>query len=101
MAQFTSGQKKPNGSGRRPGTKNKRSEHLSEVLASIDINVPEELMALIPELKPEKRADVLLELMGYLYPKRKALEAMPPKNTDNQIDIYFVDPDGTKTKFNK
>jgi hypothetical protein len=60
--------------GRRAGTPNRRSVMLHELLQSLDCDVPKRLVALLPELSPERQADVLLELMQYLYPKRKAIE---------------------------
>lgn len=33
-------------------------------------------MELLPSLSPEKQADVLVDLMSYVYPKRKAIEQL-------------------------
>lgn len=74
MAQFEPGSPKPAGSGRRKGTPNTRTLHLMEALESIDFNVPERLIRLLPELAADKQAEILVELMGYLFPKRKATE---------------------------
>ena len=62
------------GSGRKKGTPNKKTLILSEILESLDCRVTEKLTELLPQLDPDKQADVLLELMSYLFPKRKALE---------------------------
>lgn len=40
----------------------------------LNINLPLNLINLIPNLPVEKQADVYLKLMEYLYPKRKAIE---------------------------
>lgn len=74
MAKFQHGQDKPTGSGRKRGTPNKRSQLLIESLESFDFSVPEQLISLLPQLDPAKQADVLIDLMSYLYPKRKAVE---------------------------
>lgn len=47
------------------------------------MNVPEQIVALLPELEVEKRVDVLLTLMNYLYPKRKAVERVDVKVAAN------------------
>ena len=47
---------------------------LQELLQDLGCDVPQRLVTLLPQLSPEKQADILLELMQYLYPKRKALE---------------------------
>lgn len=60
--------------GRTKGTPNKRTLDLQENLAASGIDVIEQLTNLLPELPPQLRANVLLELMQYLYPKRKAIE---------------------------
>lgn len=65
---------KIDGSGRKKGTPNKKTLVLSEILDSLDCDVPSKLIEILNQLEPEKQADVLLELMSYLFPKRKALE---------------------------
>lgn len=66
--------KKIDGSGRQKGTPNKKTLILTEILDSLDCDVTQRLTELLPQLQPEKQADVLLELMSYIFPKRKALE---------------------------
>ncbi|MBY0554222.1 hypothetical protein K2P97_06815 [bacterium] len=66
--------KKIEGSGRQKGTPNKKTLILTEILDSLDCDVTQKLTELLPQLQPEKQADVLLELMSYIFPKRKALE---------------------------
>ena len=48
---------------------------MSESLEALKLDIPARLNELLPLLTYEKQADVLLELMSYLYPKRKPLEA--------------------------
>ncbi len=60
--------------GRKAGTPNLRSLMLIDTLDSLGLDVPSRIAALLPSLDPEKQADVLLELISYIYPKRKALE---------------------------
>ncbi|OFZ15713.1 MAG: hypothetical protein A2Z20_08960 [Bdellovibrionales bacterium RBG_16_40_8] len=56
--------------GRKRGTPNARTVMLGEALAILECDVPKRLVELLPRLEPDKQADVLLELMKYLYPKR-------------------------------
>ena len=73
--------------GRRTGTPNKRSLLLSDRLEVLSIDVLATLAATLPQLKPEARAKVLLELMTYLYPKRKAADMPAPESESNQSKI--------------
>lgn len=72
---FQRGGKKPTASGRKKGTPNKKTLVLSESLEKLKLDIPARLNELLPLLSYEKQADVLLELMSYIYPKRKPLEA--------------------------
>ena len=74
MGRFQIGQEKVRGSGRRKGTPNRRTECLDELIAATGESVPERLLLLLPQLSLDRQADVLLDLMAYLYPKRKAVE---------------------------
>src|SRR4051812_48532875 len=74
MGQFQPGQLKPFGSGRKKGTANKKTLALEEALASHGIDPIGQLAAALPQLSPDRRAEVLLDLVSYLYPKRKAVE---------------------------
>lgn len=60
--------------GRKLGTPNKKTLVLQSVTDALNLDVPRRLGELLPELDPAKQADVLLELMSYIYPKRKAIE---------------------------
>ncbi|MFV8248092.1 hypothetical protein [Bdellovibrio bacteriovorus] len=84
MGQFTPGQEKKNGSGRQKGTPNKKTQLLNEILDAKDFCIPEKLMELLPSLSPEKQADILVDLMSYVYPKRKAIEQL-------NLNAGFVD----------
>lgn len=74
MGQFQPGQGKPPGSGRRRGTPNRNTTGLQEALNRYGVDVVAQLTALLPQLDTDKRANVLLNLMDFLYPKRKAVE---------------------------
>jgi hypothetical protein len=74
MGKFLPGKPRLAKSGRKKGTPNKKTVVLLEVLELVGLNVPQKLTELLPSLEPEKQADVLLELLSYLYPKRKALD---------------------------
>lgn len=82
---------KPKGSpktgGRQKGTPNKRTQILQEILDELELDVPREIVRILNAadpgsddfhplngLSPKERSDILLNLMQYLYPKRKAVE---------------------------
>lgn len=73
MAQFQPGQTKPAGSGRQCGTPNRRTRDLEEALRSANLDIVASLAELIPQLDPGRKADILLALLPFLYPKRKAI----------------------------
>ena len=60
--------------GRTKGTPNKKSLCLIQSLEENQINIVSELSKLLPMLGPDKKADVLMQLMSFVYPKRKAVE---------------------------
>jgi hypothetical protein len=64
----------PKTGGRKKGTPNRKTQELEEVLRKNKLDVVGELKALMPKVSPEKQADILLSLMNYIYPKRKAVE---------------------------
>jgi hypothetical protein len=88
---FKPGQQKPVGSGRSKGSKNKRSEHLVDALESLNFNLPERLIHLLPKLSDEKQADVLLEMMSFIILTEKTSRAAEP------MILTFVGTDGTRT----
>jgi len=98
MASFQVGQSKPKGSGRKEGTPNKRSQNLAEALDSLNFNIPEKLVQLLPKLSPEKQVDILIDLMGYLYPKRKAIE-VELGTLDNGPQVILTMPSNGREVF--
>ncbi len=77
-------QEKKKGSGRQKGTPNKRTKLLNEILDAKDFCIPGKLIELLPSLSFEKQVDILLDLMSYVYPKRKAIEQL-------NVNEEFVD----------
>lgn len=69
---------RPNGipktGGRKKGTPNKKTQDLEDRLKNLGIDVPSQIVALLPQLHTEKQADILMGLMAFLYPKWKAVE---------------------------
>ena len=63
----------PKTGGRQKGTPNKKTADLQSTLINLGFDLLDEIVKTIPDLKPDKKADVLLELMGFLYPRRKAI----------------------------
>lgn len=68
------GKTKPKTGGRQLGSPNKRTLMIQDALYKLGCDVPKSIVELLPSLSPDKKADVLLDLMSYLYPKRKAVE---------------------------
>ncbi len=90
MSKFIPGQSKPKGSGRKKGSPNKRSMILDEELIKFGLNVPQKIAELIPKLPIEKQLDALLDLMNYIYPKRKSLEHEKLQNVPDQLQVTFI-----------
>lgn len=66
------------GGGRKKGTPNKSTQNLQQFLDAKGEFIPEKIISLLPKLEPRDQIKVYLELMQYLYPKRKALEVGGP-----------------------
>jgi len=75
MSKFQSGQTKPEGSGRRAGTPNRTTRVLKDILDSKGVDPAEALCDLLPKLSAKEQSHVLLELLSYVYPRRKAVDA--------------------------
>lgn len=76
--------------GRSKGTPNRRSGELQDALDFHNLDVVAELKNLLPVLPAEKRADVLVALLAYLFPKRKSLEiATEVKSPEPQVVVYL------------
>ncbi len=63
--------------GRKKGTPNKKTQELQEFFNSVDFSIPEVIMKILPSLKSDKQIDVLLKMMEFVYPKRKAIDISP------------------------
>jgi hypothetical protein len=75
--------------GRGKGTPNRKTVTLHDALS--DLDVPKRLIELIPTLEPAKQADVLVQLMSYLYPKRKAIEHSGANGDPITFDVRSFD----------
>lgn len=64
----------PKTGGRKRGVPNKKTQVFQEALDSHGIDVVSQLAEILPHLDSAKRADVLLHLLAYQFPKRKAVE---------------------------
>lgn len=75
MPKTMKGDPKPEGSGRKKGTPNRKTEDLMAKCEAKGIDVFEALLEYVTEPSTmELRLSALKELCQYLYPKRKALE---------------------------
>lgn len=81
----------PKTGGRKKGTPNKPTKDIHEAFRRLKFDIPSQLVSLLPELSPEKQADVLISLMTYVYPKRKPID--PPLDLDSDRDglLSFLD----------
>ena len=68
--------------GRQKGTPNKRTVDLAERLEALDCDPVTELvrLAMDPATKPAIKARCYIDLLAYLYPKRKAVEVSTSEN---------------------
>lgn len=73
----------PKTGGRKKGTPNKKTLGLEEALELHDLDIIATLAETLPQLAPSERAGVLISMMGYLYPKRKAVEL----SADNTVTL--------------
>lgn len=80
MPKFTPGTPKPANSGRRPGSKNKRTLSILELFDDNNFCPGQSLIDQLrdPEieekLNPKELADIHLKLMEFKFPRRKAVE---------------------------
>ncbi len=78
--------------GRKKGTPNRQSLCLLSVLESNKIDIIAEIANLLPQLGPEKKADVLLNLMSYVFPKRKAIELSSADENESGPQVIVTLP---------
>ena len=77
--------------GRKKGTPNAKTKELGARLESFGFDPLKELSELVQgvnDLSAKDRAEICLDLLQYLYPKRKALEVTP--EPEPQGDIVYV-----------
>lgn len=86
----------PKTGGRQKGTKNKDNMGVLERLNHHGINLVDELVALLPELKPERQMYLLNELMQYCYPKKKSLEVSGNLEVDNKVQVLISLPSNSR-----
>ncbi len=87
---FKPGDKRPENAGRKPGTLNKKTMLLFETLETLRVDPVREIIDLLPALEPKDKVNVYLDLLGYIYPKRKAIEFS--EETENKFE-HFKDYD--------
>lgn len=80
MPRFKPGDKKPENSGRKPGSLNKRTLNILELFESKNFCPGESLIDQLTDpdieekLNPKELADIKLKLMEFKFPRRKAVE---------------------------
>ena len=84
----------PKTGGRKKGTPNKDSTNLQAALKGHGLDVVGRLTELLSVISPDRQVDVLLNLMPYLYPKRKSIEmteTLEAKDTKMVIELVESD----------
>ncbi len=85
----------PKTGGRLPGTPNKRTLELAAKLEEHGIDPLAEIAAALPDLTSERRIEVMLALLPFLFPKRKAIalaiETDEPSESRLIIDMGSTD----------
>jgi hypothetical protein len=74
MGKFQVGQAKPENSGRRKGVPNLKTLFLKDSLELLGLDLPTKIVELLPKLSPDKQMDAYLDLLQYVYPRRKGVE---------------------------
>lgn len=64
----------PKTGGRKKGTPNKLSLRLHDLLESCDLNPIVQISKLLPKLSAKEQTDVMLQLLPYIYPRRKTMD---------------------------
>lgn len=59
--------------GREKGTPNRKSQTIESLIDLDEINLPGEILNCCESLEPLEKAQIMLKLMEYIYPKRKAI----------------------------
>jgi hypothetical protein len=72
---FIKGTKKIPGSGRKKGSKNKKTiARVADKLADKSLDPTEEILKIIPTLEPKDQVNAWLDLLSYTQPKPKEIE---------------------------
>lgn len=91
---FTKGQSKPEGSGRKPGSRNiYKLPKLEESVIELRLNPLRELLSLLPDLDPRDQADVWLKLLPFMYAKKKEEHKAPSDMLDITPQFAHADSD--------
>lgn len=78
--------------GREKGTPNKRSQTIESHINLDEINLPNEILKCCESLKPLEKAQIMLKLMEYIYPKRKAITQEFKEDESNKVTkISFIE----------
>lgn len=85
---FQKGHTKIPGSGVQKGYTARRSrQNLKEVLERRNVNLIDEILDDLPNLRPQDRVDILMRLVEYTTPKLRAVEVVGMPATQLQVNI--------------
>lgn len=91
MGRFEPGHKKLGG--RKRGTPNAKTQALEGILSGLGKSVPEMILEILPDLDPSEKVKVLMGLMPYIYPKRKAIEIESEPMDPIRARVYSMSPE--------
>ena len=74
MAKFEKGQPRLPNAGRKPGSINKKSLLVKDILETHGVNLIEQILVRLPQLSREVQVETLLKLAPYCYPKLAQIE---------------------------
>jgi hypothetical protein len=77
----------PKTGGRSKGTPNKKSLSLEYLEENFEFNPLKDLVSILPSLAPDQRASILLRMLDFIYPKKKAIEVTPVEVGDQDESL--------------
>ena len=91
----------PKTGGRIKGTPNRSSLDFQEALQGFVVDIVAELIRLLPQLEVSKRVDILVSLMSYVYPRRKAVEVSSAESISPQSILITLPQNGREAPAQK
>ncbi len=87
--------------GREKGTPNKKSTVVESLLDIENTNLPLEILKCCESLKPIERAQVMLRLMDFVYPKKKAIAFVSPEEQESRVTKIILQKVGGRKEMQR